>query len=111
MPQPVTPASAPGALTIFPGNLSGIAAPDAEATADFAELLRGSQNINGVPGGIATGDATIAFDGENDTATGLPSAAIAFISDNENGEPVGGDARPDGEEQALLRAKKEPIES
>ena len=102
MPHPVTPASTAKAPTIFPGNLSGMKTPEAKGEHDFAEFLQGSQNINGMPGGVAKHDTVVAEDGESAGDSAQPQAAITFTPDNENGEPAEPDAQLVVEGENLL---------
>ncbi len=102
MPQTVTPVTASGAPSIFPASMSGKAKPGTEGAADFAELLKGSQNINAVPGNVAEPKGKPAAD---DTAeANADGSGITFYSDNENGEPGDGETAEagEGEGEALL---------
>ncbi|MBR9649622.1 flagellar hook-length control protein FliK [Thalassovita aquimarina] len=92
MPQTVTPASAAGAPSIFPANLSGIVARDREGSADFAELLQGSRKSAAAPGGQPT-------DGEA-AANGETSASVE--TDAEGETPVDGETGLPEDGTALL---------
>lgn len=102
MPQTVTPITAPGAPSIFPASMSGKAKPGAEGAADFAELLKGSQNINAVPGKVDEAKGKSAADDTAEAAS--DGSGITFYSDNENGEPGDGETTEtgEGEGEALL---------
>ncbi|WP_160971413.1 flagellar hook-length control protein FliK [Thalassovita mangrovi] len=82
--------------------MSGKAKPGTEGAADFAELLKGSQNINAVPGNVAEAKGKPAADDTAEAASN--GSGITFYSDNENGEPGDGETAEagEGESEALL---------